>query len=186
MKICISLLLLSFLLVAQVVGSELIINGDFEQPLSTGWGQIIYGSNGMIDRATDYDSDEDYEAYVYKGSETGFVQLLQVIGIPTTNLNFSIDAKLYAYANSTAWAGAAVLISYSDQNNVLLGQTYICARTTHCPWTENSTTHIIDASDSEWHYYGFNIDEELTRFAGVNPSDVAKIQISLYCKTSHC
>ena len=186
MKICISLLLLSFLLVAQVVGSELIINGDFEQPLSTGWGQIIYGPNGVIDRATDYDPDPDYEAYVYKGSETGFAQLFQVVGIPSTNLDFSIDLKLYAYANSTAWAGAAVLISYSDQNNVLLGQTYICARTTHCPWTENSTTHIIDASDSEWHYYGFNIDEELTRFAGVNPSDVAKIQISLYCKTSHC
>ncbi len=186
MKFLLPLCILLVFLLAQCLAVELITNGDFEQPLTTHWEQITSGPNTIINRATHYDPDPDYEVYVYKGIGSGYARLYQTVNIPSTDLDFTVHAKSYVYASSSAWAGAAVVISYLDELGFLLGETYICARTTYCPWTNNPTFHIIDISDSLWHNYGFNINDELSHLSGVNPLDINQIQISLFDEIYHC
>lgn len=181
------LLVLLLIICAGLFGENLLTNGAFEQPLSTGWLQATSGSNVTINRATTYDPDPDYEAYVYKGSGSGYARLYQVVDIPSTDIDFSINTKLYAWDNhASAWTGACVLISYLNESNSLLGATRICARSPGCPWSSSSTHHLIDAADSLWHNYAFNIDDELTNLPGVTPSAIKKIQISLLDSTYHC
>lgn len=155
-------------------------NGDFEEPLTTGWLQELSGSSTFIARATNYDPDPDYEAYVYNGTGDGFAKLYQTVDVPTTDLEFSVNAKLYASStSSTCWSGAAVVISYLDESGSLLGETMICYRAQACPWESNDTCHIIEATDSLWHNYAFNIDDELVNLNGVNQADIKKIQVAL-------
>lgn len=180
-----------FVIIGISSAAVLLTNGDFEQPLTTGWFQTASGPYTTINRATDYDPDPDYEAFVYKGILNGYARLYQVIDIldfPLTDLEFSVNTKLYAWDNHIiAWAGAAVVISYIDESDSLLGDTKICARSTQCPWTNTSTCHIIEPPDSLWHNYAFNINDELTNFTGINPSAIKKIEISLLATVgSHC
>jgi hypothetical protein len=179
---------LALLFIVSICGASVLLeNGDFEQDLATGWLQATSGSNTTINRATNYDPDPDYEAYVYKGSGSGYARLYQVIDIPSTDIDFSVDAKLYAWDNhASAWAGSCVLISYLNESNSLLGATRICVQSQGCPWNNSSTHHLINATDSLWHNYAFNIDDELTNLPGVTPSDIKKIQISLLDSTYHC
>jgi hypothetical protein len=167
--------------------SMLITNGDFEQALSTGWQQQVTHAAATISRATNYDPDPDYEARVYQGSGSGYARLYQVVDIPLTNLEFSVNAKCYAYDNhSSAWTAAAVIISYYNESGTLLGDTRICATSTQCPWSNSSTRHIILVPDSSWHNYAFNIDHDLTYLPGVVPANVKKIGVSLFDTTYHC
>lgn len=181
------LLVLTVIICSGLFGANLLTNGAFEQPLSTGWLQATSGVNVTINRATTYDPDPDYEAYVYKGSGSGYARLYQVVDIPSTDIDFSVNAKLYAWDNhASAWTGACLLISYLNESNSLLGATRICARSQGCPWNNSSTHHLINAVDSLWHNYAFNIDDELTNLPGVTPSAIKKIQISLLDSTYHC
>ncbi len=187
-KTFVPLLILLFCFSVPIMSVELVINGDFEQPFSTGWTESVSSANYTIDRATHYDPDPNYEAYVYQGTGNGYVSLHQTFLIPSTDIDFSVNAKVYAWDNdpSSAWAGATVLIEYLDVNAATLGETYICARSTNCPWSNGPTSHIIEAADSMWHSYSFNINDELAHLSAVNPADVKKITVSLYTQIYHC
>jgi len=168
----------------------LLTNGDFEEPFTEGWLETRSGFNTAFQRATNYDPDPDYEAYVYKGSDHGFARLHQITNIgdmPVTEIDFSVWAKLYAYDNDPeAFTGAAVELMYLDETGSYLGNTKICARSTQCPWTNTLTQHIIPASGSGWYNYSFNINDELGNLPGVSPADVKKIKVSLLDSTYHC
>jgi len=178
---------LVFLVIISVSSGTLLTNGDFEQPFTTGWQQASSGSYVVIDRATSYDPDPDHEARCEKGDGTGFACLYQTVDVPSTNLIFSCIAKVYAYDNHpTAWCGAAVRIFYMNAASTKLGETMICMRSTQNPWNDTSTRHLIIASDSLWHTYTFNVDNELTNLPGVDPSQIAKMQIALYDTCYDC
>jgi hypothetical protein len=66
------LLVLTVIICSGLFAENLLTNGAFEQPLGTGWLQATSGVNVTINRATTYDPDPDYEAYVYKGSGSGY------------------------------------------------------------------------------------------------------------------
>ena len=170
-----------FLIIGISNAGVLLTNGDFEEPFETGWFQGSSGSGVMtIVRATNYDPDPDYEVFVHKGDETGSIKLFQTVVIPTTDLEFSVNAKLIVYGTSAqCWSGAGVCIWYLDASNVVLGSSKICARTVACPWQSNNSCHVIAATDTLWNNYAFNIDDELVNVPAVNGSDVAKIQVSL-------
>ena len=178
----------SFLLILISFGfGNLLNNGDFEQALTTGWQQASYGSYVVIDRATGYDPDPDYEARCEKGDGTGYATLYQTVNVPNTHLIFSCAAKVYAYDNhSTAWCGAAVRIFYMNSAGTKLGETMICMRSTQNPWGNTSTRHLIIANDSLWHDYEFNVNAELTNLPGVDPAQVAQMQIALYDTCYDC
>ncbi len=177
-----------FLIIGISNAGVLLTNGDFEQELTVGWFQVSAGGDVLINRATYYDSDPDYEAYVHKGTGSGYARLSQVVDIPTTDLEFSINAKLYAHDNNEdtlCWAGAAVIIAYLDESNSFLGCTQICTYTEPCPWENTTTVHLIDVSDTLWHNYAFNINDELSELPGINPLDIAKVAIALFDTTDH-
>jgi hypothetical protein len=179
--------LILFLLAGICSASVLLTNGDFEQPLTTGWQQVASGSYSVINRATTYDPDPDYEAYA-KDQYGSYARLWQTVDIPTTDLEFAVNAKLYSYDNNAdtlCWAGAAIDISYLDSYGQLLGETRICQVTTPCPWSNSATCHLIMAPNTDWNPYSFNINSELANLPGVNAADVSKIEVALYAKTEH-
>jgi len=176
------------LLAAMLYADNLLENADFEQVLSIGWIESSGGANDTINRGTTYDPDPDYEAFVFKGYGSGFAKLEQPVVIPSTDLDFSIRAKIYAYDNNAdtlCWAAAGVILYYMNDLDMILGDTRICMRTTPCDWQNSPTCHLITVPDSFWHDYSFNIDDELANLAGVNPADVKKISIALYDTTAH-
>ena len=167
---------------------HLLTNGNFEQPLNIGWSQTIgtQGTADTIDRMLDILNNV---ARVKKYDATHAI-LCQTVSVPTTDLEFSIAANLYAHEyNSTAtyWAAAAVCLRYLDNNNVLLGETRITYKTPHCPWTQSNTLHIIsEMFQNTWNNYSFNVNAELANLTGVNPIDVKKIQVAIIDTTNGC
>ena len=162
-----------------VFAANMLTNGDFEQDLSVGWTETINGI-GTITRSTTYYPDPDYEVYVYKADGNGWVKLSQATDIEHTDLVFSINAKFYVYATSSqCWSGAAVSVSYLDASDAVLGWTRICASSIACPWYDTDTCHVIEAADTSWNSYTFNIENELQSLPGINPLEVAKIEVSL-------
>lgn len=172
---------LLLLLVAFGTASVLIVNGDFEQPLAEGWSETMSGAGVMeITRGTGYNPDPDYEVYVHKGDGTGYTELRQLAHIPTTDLEFSVNAKVYVYSTSSqCWSGSAVCLFYLDASDSVLGWSKICARTSACPWIGNSSCHVIEATDTLWHNYAFNLNDELDYIPAVNRLEVTKILVSV-------
>lgn len=185
MKKC---LVITLVFAGFIFADNMLVNGDFELDLTTGWVESSAGAYDTITRGTMYEPDPDYEAYVFKGYGSGFARLAQVINAPSTDLDFSIKAKIYAYDNNAdtlCWAASAVIISYLNDLGMLLGDTRICMLTSPCTWQNTPTCHLIPVADSFWHNYSFNIDDELTNLPGVNPLDIGKIEIALYDTTAH-
>ncbi|MBN2362915.1 hypothetical protein JXL83_02160 [candidate division WOR-3 bacterium] len=162
------------------------INGNFEQDLSLGWEQFINAWGAEIIRGTNFDPDPDFEVKVIKPTGGGHVILGQIAFVPTTDIVFSADIKLFASATSTSWSAAALVIGYIDAENSLLGETRICDRTSYCPWISTPTIHLMEATDSMWHYYTFNLSDELTNLSGINPDNVQKIRIELLDTSYNC
>jgi len=173
--------MLLFFLVAFGSASVLVVNGDFEQPFTEGWSETTSGAGVMeIMRGTGYDPDPDYEAYLHKGDGTGYTEIRQIAYIPTTDLEFSVNAKFYAYGTSSqCWSGAAVCLYYLNATDDVLGWSKICKRTVACPWTSSSNTHAIEATDTLWHTYSFNLNDELDYVPAVNRLEIAKIVVSV-------
>lgn len=167
-----------------IFADNLLTNGDFEQELDVGWQQSMT-ANGVIDRATTYDPDQDYEAKVYQYESSGYTTLYQEIGILSVDLpvtEFSCKAKMNAYSTIPSdWAAAAVIVSYMNESSTVLGETRITYKTVGCPWTNTSTMHVISVADVSWQDFSFNLNDELTtNLPGVNPAEVVKIKIALY------
>ncbi len=179
---------LVFVLIIGFCGaSNYVINGDFELPLDTGWEQSLLGY-GIIGRDTGVHPDPGYELYLQKFSgSSGHAEVSQIADIPTTKIDFSVQAKLYAWDNhSGAWAGAGVFVYYCDESEALLGETVICMGSPQCPWQDSPTRHVITVADSSWHDHSFNIHEELANIPAVQPADVKKIKVMLSASVSHC
>ncbi len=171
--------------------NKVLINGDFEQPLTVGWKQknqnVSYSDE--INRATNLDDDEDYELIVEKLS-SGQMKLYQIVEIANANLHFSVNAKMSAAEQNTEaeyWAAAVIGLLFLDKDNAVLGETKITAKSLHCPWTDTKNLHIISVDDySKWHNYSFNINDELDNLPGINPKDVKKIQIAISAISQGC
>jgi hypothetical protein len=167
---------------------ELLTNGTFEQDLSIGWLTYTYGSLDTVTRGTGYEADPDYELCVYRDYGSGYCQASQTVDVSTTDLAFSVKARLWAYdndADTLCWAASAIQIFYLNLSDVVLGETRICYKTAPCPWSSNTTLHIINANDDLWHTYSFNINTELANLPGVTPSAVKKIRVAAYDTTAH-
>ena len=155
--------------------------------MSTGW-TTYGGSNVTITRGTGYHPDPDYEARVYQTTGGGSGLLYQTHDIPTLNLNFSVQTKLYAYDNhASAWAAAAIVLYYYKTSTQILGRTMWAYMSPGCPWQNSSTLHIYKVTNQNWNHYEINVEEEINNYLpGVNPSEVTKIRVALYTTAYHC
>lgn len=170
---------------------RLLTNGDFEQPLTVGWNQHIGTPyiQDTIDRQTYFNPDSDYEARVKKYEATHAI-LFQTVNVPTTDIQFSVFAKLYAReldSASTNWSAATITLRYLDNDSNLLGETRIVYKSPHCPLTNSSTVHLIEVPDTNnWYNYTFVVADELNNLPGVNPSNIKKVQVALLDTTIGC
>ncbi len=184
-------ILLALAFASVMIAGDLMINGNFEQDLSNGWTQSSIGYSIIIDRATTYEPDGDYEAQVYKGAGSGSALLYQTVDLqnmPLNQLQFSCKSKLYAYdndADTLCYAATAVIVQYLNQTGTILGETRICQFTAPCSWASTSTVHLMTVADSLWHSYSFNIATELANLPGVTPTNVKKLKIAMYDTTAH-
>lgn len=171
----------------------LLTNGNFEEPLHTGWSLYInypYVGYDTLDRDISFHPDPDYEVKLRK-FDNYFVRLYQTVEIPSTDLEFSGDAQIraleYDSIGGTSWAVAAFRLTYLDESSNILGETRICHMSPHCPWQNSSTVHLIEVTDPDnWHTYTVNINNELANLPGVNPLEIVKVKVELYDTTNGC
>jgi len=180
-------LILLLIIIGFCSAGHLLTNGNFEQQLNVGWSQTIgtQGTADTIDRLLDIFNNNIVRVKKYDATHA---ILYQTVDVPTTDLEFSVLANLYAYeynSTTTYWAATAVCLRYLDNNNVLLGESRITSKTLHCPWISSNTLHIINQW-LPWSTYSFNINTELANLPGVNPSDIKKIQVALIDTTDGC
>jgi len=176
------------LMVATVAGAsslELVANGDFELPQTTGWSQNIAGSSLFITRSTTYDPDADYEVKTSSSNGHGNARLWQQVTIPSTDVYIGARLKGLAYDGGGAWCASGLILTYLDVNGAPLGKTAIAATSSICPWTEDDTFHIIPLTTS-WVDYGFMLDDELANLPGIDPDDVRELEVMLLTTASNC
>jgi hypothetical protein len=182
------LVLLLPLLLGLGFGQNLLLNGDFEQPLSTGWTETHEGY-GIItfDRQTYYDPDPDYEAMdsIYSGAgSTRLTQIVEVPG-PLLQLNFTAKFALGGGTSSTCWPVASFAVSYYDALDNKLGETRFYLHDSNCTWIATPTLSLIEVSSLDWQNYQLNIADELnTNLPGVDPALVMRVGVALFDTTA--
>jgi hypothetical protein len=168
-------------------GQNLLVNGDFEQPLTTGWALTTGGSGyGATDRQTDYHPDPDYEARDSLYSGPGCRRLAQRVSVSSTWLDVSFWAKFeIGGGSSTCWPVASVVVGYYDAVDAWLGETRFYYHNEYCNWTSSGTMHLVEVTDPAWRQYSFNVSEELAaNLPGVDPDDVRRVEVALFDTTA--
>jgi hypothetical protein len=178
-------LLLVTLVLGLAAGQELLINGDFEQELTVGWAQAESGvGTHTINRDTSYHPDPDYEAYTYQYDNPGWARLSQAVSVPGVNLLLSFWGSFEEVGGSSScWPAACICVNYLDAGNAVLGETrYFYS--TYANWVPSPTLSLIRITDPAWNQYTLNIVEELSQnLPGVNPADVAKVEVVVLAYT---
>ena len=164
---------------------ELVENGAYEQPLSVGWEENIVGSSMYIQRLTTLDLDPDFEVRAYTNNGSGSASLSQKLCLPSLDTVFSANLRSSATDGNGAWCAAGMMISYLDAFSAPLGRTFLGARGAACPWENDDTFHIIRVGGT-WETLNFVIVDELVDLPGVDPSQVAQLEVSLLVTASNC
>ena len=177
---------LLFALAAPTPAGELIINGDFEQPLDVGWTESVQNEAGLFyfDRADTFGQPgPGFAGKVYK-ELARYASLRQTIDVPGVDLNLSFDGRFkIGGGSSTCWPVASFWVRYADSTGLELGNTRICRSSIYSTWAKSDTVSLIEIPDTTgaWKNYSLDLREELTtNLAGINPDDVKKITIELY------
>ncbi len=180
-----AILLLGVVFLAVGMGQELLVNGDFEQPITEGWVHTTYGSGThTADRNTTYHPDPDYEAMAYQYDNPGWSRLGQTVSVPGPMLLLSFWAKFeFAGGTSSCWPAACLSVCYLDASDLTLGETrYV--HSTYANWVPSSTLSLHDVVNPDWTEYNLDIIEELSNnLPGVAPGEVARIEVGLYAYT---
>lgn len=179
------LVLLSVLLLAAASGQELLVNGDFEAPLTTGWTQTQGGSGThTVNRDTVYHPDPDFEAYVYQYDNPGWTRLSQSAEVPGPAVSLSFSVKLQHSTQTSCWPAAYFSIRYLDARDNLLGETRYY-HSSVAPWSPSSTFHPVAVANQDWNDYAIEIPIELSQhLPGVNPGSVTAIEVALMDTTA--
>jgi hypothetical protein len=168
-----------------VAATELIVNGDFEQPLDVGWIDTVVGTSGsfLIERTdTLGQPSPGYSARTYKYLWC-YTSLSQTVDVPNVNLNFSLYGRLrIGGGSSTCWPVAAIILRYLNSAGVELGNSKMYIHTEYSTWANSDTAHLIEINTPEtWETYGLDVAQEIaSNLPGVNPSEVGKVTIELY------
>lgn len=178
-------ILLAALLFSVGLGQQLLVNGDFELPLTTGWvhSDSGYGTH-TSDRSVNYQPDPDYEAMSYQYDNPGWCRLGQTVDVPSPVLALSFWASFeQGGGTSTCWPAACFSVRYLDGSGTPLGETrYVYS--TYADWVPSATFSIIRITNPAWSEYDLDIAQELAdNLPGVNPGDVAKVEVALYSYT---
>ncbi len=167
--------------------ANLLVNGDFEQPLSVGWQDTVFslGGDHRFERSDTFGSGTGYAAKVYKLLAL-FASLRQVVAVPGPDLTLTFDARLrFTEGSSTCWPVAAVFARYRNSQGRELGATCWYNHSIYANWRSSDTFHLIEVTSDGWNRYELDVAAELaTNLPRVVPADVAQVVIDLYAYDS--
>jgi hypothetical protein len=173
------------MLAGPAVAGELLVNGDFEQPLDVGWTDTAKVEVGtyLFERADTFGQPAPgYAAKAYK-MLARYASLYQTVDVADVDLALSFDARLkIGGGSSTCWPVASVWVRYADASGLELGNTRFYLHDQYATWAKSDTVSLIDVSDTTgaWHNYALDLRQELTHLPGINAEAVKKITIDLY------
>jgi len=174
------------LLAAFAFGQELLVNGDFEQDLTVGWTHIDSGSGTHeVARATTYEPDPDYEAYIYQYDNPGSTILVQTVEVPWTRMELKFRASFQeAGGSSSCWPAGCVNVLYYNASDAILGETRYYY-STYANWTSSATLSLHKITSPAWADYTLDIEQEIVdNLPGVDPMEIAKVGVALVAYTS--
>ena len=176
--------LLFALLLVSTGTAELLINGDFEQPLDVGWTDTAVYTLGTfrIDRQDTLEQQSGYAARVYKYMP-GYASLFQIVNVPDLNMTLTFDARMQiGGGSSTCWPVASIWVRYVDAGGLELGNTRFYHHNQYATWASSDTVDLIEVKDDGvWHSYALEIARELAdKLPGINPASVAKLTVDLF------
>lgn len=163
--------------------SELLVNGDFEQPFATGWRDTVanLAGSGYVEQL-DTLGGTGYAMRAYK-ELAAYTAVAQTVDVPDTNLSFSFDARFrIGGGSSTCWPVAGLVLRYRDAAGTELGNTKFILHNEFCTWSNSDTAHIVEVEvPEEWRSYNLDIANELRmKLPGVNRAEVRQITVQLY------
>lgn len=174
------------MLAGPAAAGELLVNGDFEQPLDVGWSETTKVEVGTFsfERADTFGQPTPgYAAKAYK-MLARYASIYQTVDVSDVDLNLTFDARLkIGGGSSTCWPVASVWVRYADESGLELGNTRICLSSVYSTWTKSDTVSLLEIDDTTgaWHNYALDLKQELANhLSGINSNNVKKITIDLY------
>lgn len=174
----------AFLLVAPAFG-QLVVNGDFEQPLDVGWSDTVVGYVGeaRFERSDTLGQPvPGFAARVYK-TLASYASLYQTVEIPDLDVTLSFDARFrIGGGSSTCWPVAVFMVRYLDESGRHLGKTRFYLHDQYCNWERSDTSNLIEITNPDlWDSYELSIRDELqNNLTGINPSLVRELCLELF------
>ncbi len=178
--------LLSFFLplvlaAANTKAANLLHNGDFEYPIEPCWiedPRDYFPPVSDIDRDTEEQGDDDYEAFVYRGTKAGFSKLTQTVAVGSageTTVSFSACLQTW---RTTLFSDAVAMICiyYLDSSwNTIARTEYVKA--TYDVGPGDPTWHKKIVEHEDWFSESVNVGSEFSHFSGVSTGQVKYIQV---------
>ena len=162
---------------AAPVVNETLVNGDFAQPLSTGWqksARNIVGSNTVAIQ-------KDGGVKVQK-TMCGSARIEQDVKLAGLNTVFSTRVKFATESTrDDYYAYSTIALGYFDKAGNKLGETRWFSTTGTSPWKASATVHLIPVQKpGSWQDLGLNIGDELHKnLKGIVPGKVASLRVTL-------
>jgi len=165
---------------------EFVVNGCFEEELSIGWNESMTLPGAVVERRTDLDPDEDYELHIQLTGSEGITRLFQRWEIACTGMQFSAKLRCSTDGTGGAWTAAGVVLRYLDCQMAELGESAIVSKSRDCPWADSPTFHLIEISKIDWGVYAFDLDDELLNLPGIDPEQIAFLDVMLMYEADNC
>ena len=168
-----------------LASADLLVNGDFEQPIDVGWDTIAENSAGG-DTFTWTDTlgqPSPGHAVAVRKYLAKYASLSQTVDVPGVNLTLAFDVRLQiGGGSSTCWPVASVAVRYLDSSGASLGNTTLYLHDQYCTWAANDTQSLIDiTTPGVWSPFSLDIADELSKhLPGIAAASVKKLTVDLY------
>lgn len=175
-------------LVVPALAGNLVVNGDFEQPLTVGW---TYQQNGQGVRTAERRPwsapDTGHYCFVRQYGGPGSAKVYQLIDVDGPDLEFSYYASwAIGGGTSTCWPVASVILEYFDHRGLWIGETRWYYHNQYCTWQPANNRNLISIADPGWMRYSLNVREEIEgNLPAVNADAVRRVGVSLFSYTSN-
>jgi uncharacterized protein (DUF779 family) len=170
---------------AGLASANLLVNGDFEQPIDVGWDTLaanLAGGDTFTLTDTLGQPSPGYAVAVRKYLAS-YASLNQTVDVPNVNLTLTFDGRPeIGGGSSTCWPVAAFIVRYRDSAGASLGNTKMYLHDQYCDWAVSDTQSLIDiTTPGVWTPFSLDIADELSaHLPAIDPASVKKLTVDLY------
>jgi hypothetical protein len=177
--------ILALAVFAGLASANLLVNGDFEQPVDVGWDTLAANLAGgdTFTRSDTLGQPTPGFAVAVRKYLASFASMNQTVDVPGVNLALTFDARLeIGGGSSTCWPVAAFVVRYRDATGASLGNSKIYLHDQYCTWAPSDTQSLIEiTTPGVWTQFRLDIATELsTHLPGIAPASVKKLTVDIY------